>query len=104
MRSIALTAALAMAALLTLASPSSGQPVGSGPKWYRGNTHAHTFNSDGDSPPEVVARWYREHGYQFAFITDHEYLTDVMPLNALLGATEQFLVLPGTEVTQTFDH
>jgi hypothetical protein len=71
--------------------------------WYRGNTHTHTDNSDGDSAPDVVARWYREHGYQFLFITDHEYVTDVAPLNALLGATERFLVLPGQEVTQWSD-
>ncbi len=68
--------------------------------WYRGNTHAHSINSDGDSAPDVVARWYREHGYQFLFITDHEYLTDPGPLNALLGAKERFLLLPGQEITQ----
>jgi hypothetical protein len=68
--------------------------------WYRGNTHAHTLNADGDATPDVVARWYREHGYQFLFITDHEFLTDVAPLNALYGAQEKFLVLAGQEVTQ----
>lgn len=69
--------------------------------WYRGNTHTHTVHADGDTSPETVARWYKEHGYAFVFITDHEYLTDVAPLNALLGATERFLVLPGQEVTQS---
>src|ERR1700722_6917767 len=68
--------------------------------WYRGNTHTHTINSDGDSSPDTVVRWYREHDYQFLFITDHEYITDPAPLNALLGASERFLVLPGQEVTQ----
>jgi hypothetical protein len=28
--------------------------------WYKGNTHAHTTESDGDSPPEYVARWYKD--------------------------------------------
>lgn len=68
--------------------------------WYRGNTHTHTVNSDGNSTADVVATWYREHGYQFLFITDHEYLTDPRPLNAIFGADEQFLLLPGQEVTQ----
>jgi hypothetical protein len=68
--------------------------------WFKGNTHAHTINSDGDSTPDVVARWYREHGYQFLFITDHEFLTDPAPLNALLGAKDRFLLLPGQEITQ----
>src|ERR1700733_70203 len=68
--------------------------------WYRGNSHTHTLNSDGDSSPDTVVRWYREHGYQFLFITDHEYVTDPAPLNALFGASERFLVLPGQEITQ----
>jgi hypothetical protein len=69
-------------------------------RWYRGNTHAHTLNSDGDSPPDEVARWYREHGYHFTFITDHEFITDVAPLNALLGAAGRFLLISAQEVTQ----
>src|SRR5882762_11098286 len=69
-------------------------------RWYRGNTHTHTLNSDGDSSPDVVARWYREHDYQFLFITDHEYLTDAAALNTVFGAGERFLLLPGQEVTQ----
>jgi len=68
--------------------------------WYRGNTHTHTKNSDGDSAPDTVVRWYREHDYQFLFITDHEYVTDTAPLNALFGASERFLVMPGQEITQ----
>ena len=69
-------------------------------RWYRGNTHAHTLNSDGDSPPDVVVRWYREHGYHFTFITDHEFITDVGPLNAMFGAAGKFVVISGQEVTQ----
>jgi len=68
--------------------------------WYKGNTHTHSVNSDGDTAPDGVVRWYREHGYQFLFMTDHEFITDVAPLNALFGAAERFLVLPGQEVTQ----
>ncbi len=69
--------------------------------WYRGNTHTHTNNSDGDSSPDTVARWYRENGYHFVFITDHGYVTDVAPLNSLLGAPERFVVLSGEEITQS---
>ncbi|MBK9316840.1 MAG: hypothetical protein IPM55_21725 [Acidobacteria bacterium] len=43
-------------------------------KWYKGNTHTHTLNSDGDSTPDEVARWYRENGYQFLVLTDHNFL------------------------------
>jgi hypothetical protein len=69
------------------------------PRWYKGNTHTHTLNSDGDSSPDEVARWYRSHGYHFLVMTDHNFLTSVDGLNALLGADERFLILPGEEVT-----
>lgn len=68
-------------------------------KWYKGNTHTHTLNSDGDTSPDEVARWYREHGYHFLVMTDHNFLTSVDGLNALMGADEQFVILPGEEVT-----
>lgn len=71
-------------------------------QWFRGNTHTHTINSDGDSAPDEVVRWYRQHGYDFLFITDHNMITDVGPLNALFGGGGQFLVLPGEEVTSNF--
>ena len=71
-------------------------------KWYKGNTHTHTLNSDGDSTPDDVVRWYREHGYQFLVLTDHNYLTSVTGLNALHGADEQFLVIKGEEVSDRF--
>lgn len=72
-------------------------------RWYKGNTHTHTLNSDGDSTPDDVVRWYREHGYQFLVLTDHNFLTSVDGLNALHGADERFLVIKGEEVTSTVD-
>lgn len=44
--------------------------------WYKGNTHAHTFWSDGDEFPEMVAHWYKSHGYDFLAISDHNRLMD----------------------------
>jgi hypothetical protein len=70
-------------------------------RWYKGNTHTHTLNSDGDSTPDEVVRWYREHGYQFLVLTDHNYQTRVDGLNALHGADERFLVIRGEEVTSS---
>ena len=86
-------------ALTLMVPPLAAQTTASG-RWYRGNTHAHTLNTDGDSPPDAVVRWYREHGYHFTFITDHEFITDVAPLEALFGAAERFLVISGQEITQ----
>lgn len=68
-------------------------------RWWKGNTHTHTLNSDGDTSPDDVARWYREHGYHFLFLTDHNFLTSVDGINALIGADDRFLLIPGEEVT-----
>lgn len=87
-------ALLAAPSLDAQAAPTAGE------RWYRGNTHTHTTNSDGNVPPADVARWYRDHGYDFVVITDHEFITDVGPLNAEFGGAGKFLVLPGEEITQ----
>jgi hypothetical protein len=68
-------------------------------RWFKGNLHTHTLNSDGDSTPEEVVRWYREHGYDFLVLTDHNFLTAVDGLNAVQGAPGKFLVVRGEEVT-----
>jgi len=40
-------------------------------QWYRGNTHTHTFWSDGGEFPETVADYYKKQGYHFLALTDH---------------------------------
>jgi hypothetical protein len=93
-------ALIAAVALVLLAPvPASAQEM----HWYKGNTHTHTINSDGDSPPDVVARWYREHGYNFLVLSDHNFLTSVDGINAVLGADGQFILIPGEEVTDGFE-
>jgi hypothetical protein len=72
-------------------------------RWYKGNTHTHTLNSDGDSSPDDVTKWYRQHGYQFLVLTDHNVLTSVEALNALHGLDDKFLVIRGEEVTDRFE-
>ena len=39
--------------------------------WFKGNTHTHSFWSDGDQFPEVIADWYKSHGYDFLAFSDH---------------------------------
>lgn len=40
-------------------------------RWYKGNLHTHSLWSDGDDFPENIASWYRQRGYQFLAISDH---------------------------------
>jgi hypothetical protein len=60
--------------------------------WFRGNLHTHTLESDGDSTPAEVVRWYAEHGYDFLVITDHDKVTRV-------GDAAGLVLIPGEEVT-----
>ena len=90
------------AASLSVWSVAAAQPLSAG-RWFKGNTHTHTLNSDGDSTPDEVVRWYREHGYEFVVLTDHNFLTSVDSLNALLGADQRFVVVRGEEVTDRFE-
>ncbi|MFP6621141.1 MAG: SGNH/GDSL hydrolase family protein [Pirellulaceae bacterium] len=47
-------------------------------KWYKGNLHTHTLWSDGNDFPEMVADWYRRHGYHFLALSDHNILSEGM--------------------------
>ena len=90
-------AALRSAEVHTAAAQQA--PDRAGWRWYKGNTHAHTLESDGDSTPEEVTRWYKEHGYQFLVLSDHNVLTPVGALSRQFGEPERFLLVPGEEVT-----
>jgi len=67
--------------------------------WYKGNLHTHTINSDGDSAPDAVARWYKEHRYNFLVLSDHNFLTEPEGLNSIFAARGKFLLISGEEVT-----
>ena len=77
---------LAVAAICLLADPAVAAepapavaaddpvPPAPQPRWWKGNLHTHTFWSDGDDFPEMVAEWYRTHGYHFLALSDHNLL------------------------------
>ena len=71
-----------------------------GARWLKGNTHAHTTNSDGDTAPDEVARWYKSRKYDFLVLSDHNVFTDPATLASLMDST--FLLIPGEEVTTAF--
>jgi len=68
--------------------------------WFKGNTHTHTTNSDGDAPPEQVIAWYAEHAYDFLSLTDHNVLTDP---STLAEQPEGLLLVRGEEITMALD-
>ncbi|MEZ6189312.1 MAG: CehA/McbA family metallohydrolase [Planctomycetota bacterium] len=90
-----------------LLGPVSGQSLVEGlggapaPRWFKGNTHAHARIwlplPHGDSGPRRVARWYKEHGYQFLCLSDHDRIGREDRARDL--EDEGFVFLPGSEVT-----
>jgi hypothetical protein len=59
--------------------------------WLKAQFHAHSLNSDGELPPESVARQYFHHGFDVLTISDHWRLTNV-------EGPEGLLLVPGAEL------
>lgn len=51
-------------------------PANPKPQWFKGNLHTHTLWSDGNDFPDMVAEWYRSHGYNFLALSDHNVLSE----------------------------
>lgn len=66
--------------------------------WYKGNLHTHTTESDGDADPRTVARWYRQHGYDFLVLSDHNLVTN-LEYGAGRRRFRKPLMIPGEEVS-----
>lgn len=39
--------------------------------WFKGNLHAHSYWTDGNDYPEMIMNWYKEQGYNFAVVSEH---------------------------------
>jgi len=61
--------------------------------WYKGNLHSHTVNSDGKLTPAQAVLAYRQHGYHFMCLSDHDKYTDLCDE----FDTEDFILLPAVE-------
>ncbi len=67
-------------------------------RWYKGNIHTHTTESDGDAEPEKVVGWYRRHGYDFLVLSDHNHLT-LFEYGEGRRRFRRPLMIPGEEVS-----
>ena len=43
-------------------------------EWYKGQLHCHSLWSDGNTLPELAIGWYKDNGYHFISLTDHNVL------------------------------
>lgn len=63
--------------------------------WYKGNIHCHTTDSDGCLKPSEVVHAYKEQGYDFLAISDHNMYSDYRKeFNS-----ESFIILPAIEAS-----
>ncbi len=44
------------------------------PRWFKGNTHTHSLWSDGNDFPDMISAWYKDQGYDFLAMSDHNTL------------------------------
>jgi hypothetical protein len=72
-------------------------------RWYRGNLHTHTTESDGQLKPEALVRSHKRARYDFVVMTDHWKVTDLTD-----QSTDEFLIMRGAELdggkTQVADY
>ena len=71
-------------------------------KWYKGNIHTHTTESDGDASPARVVGWYRRHDYDFLVLSDHNHLT-LLDYGLSRRRRRLPLMIPGEEVSVNLD-
>ncbi len=62
-------------ALLSLLLLTSRMPADD-LRWFKGNTHTHSLWSDGNDFPDMIAAWYKERGYDFLAMSDHNTLNE----------------------------
>lgn len=64
---------LLLALLLQGCAQRTAQPSATpkASRWWKGNLHTHSLWSDGDDYPEMIALWYRDQGYHFLSVSDH---------------------------------
>jgi len=61
--------------------------------FYKGNIHSHTTRSDGRLSPEAAISEYRDRGYHFLILTEHNRYTDLKGYDS-----DNFILLPGMEI------
>lgn len=62
-----------LAALALVGVAAAAEPA---PRWFKGNLHTHSLWSDGNDYPEMIADRYKEAGYHFLAISDHNVLAE----------------------------
>ena len=86
MRAFSLLVTMLVAGLLNAGESTPTKIGAERPSWLKGNIHTHSFWSDGNQFPEMIASWYKQQGYDFLALSDHNILSKGekwMPISTL---------------------
>lgn len=103
---------IALPSASALFAADAALPVAAEPpqRWWKGNLHTHSLWSDGDEYPEMVVRWYQQHGYNFLALSDHNILLegrkwiDVLVNRGGVAAYYQYVAAFGANWVQVRDY
>src|SRR5204863_9107395 len=59
-----------------VASLGNAAPGAAQATWWKGNLHTHSLWSDGDDYPEMIVDWYKQRGYHFLALSDHNIMLE----------------------------
>jgi hypothetical protein len=75
---------------------------GSGPRWYRGDLHAHTWHSDGSAPLNDLVAAARAQSLDFVAVTEHNTVSHLPLLQG--SSSPDLLLIPGEEISTYHGH
>ncbi|MBZ5737730.1 CehA/McbA family metallohydrolase [Nocardioides mangrovi] len=78
--------------------------TGLGTGWYRGDLHVHTVHSDGGQTQQDVLDYARAAGLDFIGSSEHNTSSAPLTWGRYVGDLDDFLVIPGEEVTTRYGH
>lgn len=86
-------------------------PLAPGPRWFRGDLHAHSFHSDALAPLEDLVAAARAQGLDFLAVTEHNTVSHLPELRRLDQAIRSgvlpgppLLLIPGVEISTYHGH
>ncbi len=94
-----------------LPCPYDSSPLAPGPRWFRGDLHAHSHHSDATAPLEDMVAAARAQGLDFIAVTEHNtvsHLPELRRLDQAIRAGERagppLLLIPGVELSTYHGH
>jgi hypothetical protein len=83
---------------------TTGATASKNPRWFSGDLHLHTLNSDGDWTVSQMVQASRDAGLAFIVITDHNTYSHHAEIDRLRSNRADLLIMRGEEITTYGGH